>query len=568
LLAVACAAAVLVPSSALAAARVWYVAPNGAETGECTQAEPCTLKDVVEKRILELALGDTVMLAGNAGTYGSAITPLTFSVFIREGVTFTGTPGQPMPKVYSSALPAFEVYGPNSLLSDIDVESSGGSAAVYGEGTINRVIAHAMTGGTGCGLLHTITDSVCTGAFGVAETIGGGGKASTTIRNSTVYGSEYGLHVADSGAVDIELSATNTIFHSEGKGGGTSIFAHAEESPSTIHVVLSHSNYATVHSAGPGSASVAVAEADQTAPPLFVNPGTGDYRAAPGSPTIDAGSDSPLNGPFDLEGYARQIGSHTDIGAYEFLIAATAITTTVGGVGPTTATLNGTVNPNGLASSFHFVYGTTTAYGAATAVASAGAGAAATAVSATVTGLAPNTTYHYQLLASNSVGPGSGGDLTFTTPPATSGSPATVASLGGLRISPASFRAAPSGPSATSARGKTRPKHRRRTGATVSFTLNEPALVTFHVERGLRGHRNRSGHCVRLTRASRHTKRCRRLIVLGSFTEHEGAHADRLHFTGRLNGRALPPGSYTLTATPSAAGVAGRTQTISFRILA
>jgi hypothetical protein len=560
----------LAPSSALAA-RVWYVTPNGSEASTCTQQEPCTLK-VVKERTPEMASGDTVMLAGNAGSYGSPGTPVEFEVFVREGATFTGTPGEPMPKVYTKSFFGFWVRQ-SSVLSDVDVESSAvGGTAVHGEGTIERVIARQTAGGTGCGLLGAITDSVCAGTDGVAETAGGGGTVSTTLRNATVYGSEFGLFVEDSGSVDIELAATNTIIHSEEKGGGSSIAADAEASTSRIHVVLSASNYASVVEGGPGGPIVEGA-GNQTAPPLFVNAGAGDYREAPGSPTIDAGSDSPLNGPFDLEGNPRQIGPHTDIGAYEFLIAPNALTGAASGVGPTTATLNGTVNPNGLAASYHFVYGTTAAYGSATTALSAGSGTSPAAVSATLAGLAPNTTYHYQLLASNSVGPSSGADQTFTTPPASAmgAAPgALLASLSSLRISPSSFPAASRGPSATSATAKTKPrsKHQRKTGATVSYTLNEAALVTFTIQTSQPGRRSKSGACVRQTRANRHARRCKRTVVLGSFTKHGNAGANHFHFTGRLNAHALPPGSYTLIATPKASGVTGFFKTASFRVTA
>jgi len=90
------------------------------------------------------------------------------------------------------------------------------------------------------------------------------------------------------------------------------------------------------------------------------------------------------------------------------------------------ATLNGTVNPNGLAATAHFEYGLTNAYGTATTDQSAGAGTTAVPVQAILSGLTPNTIYHYQVFATNSSGPGNGGDLTFTTPKSTN---ADLASL-------------------------------------------------------------------------------------------------------------------------------------------
>jgi len=80
------------------------------------------------------------------------------------------------------------------------------------------------------------------------------------------------------------------------------------------------------------------------------------------------------------------------------------------------ALVSGSVNPNGLATSYYFEFGTTANYGQQTAPQSAGAGTGAVSVSATLSGLATATTYHYRLVA---VGPNSavsiGGDQTFTT---------------------------------------------------------------------------------------------------------------------------------------------------------
>lgn len=95
--------------------------------------------------------------------------------------------------------------------------------------------------------------------------------------------------------------------------------------------------------------------------------------------------------------------------------APSAITGTVSVVTPTSATLNGTVDPNGATTSWSFEYGTTTAYGSQTTAASAGAGTTDAPVSVTVDGLAPGTTYHYRLDATSSAGTTDGADGIFTT---------------------------------------------------------------------------------------------------------------------------------------------------------
>jgi hypothetical protein len=88
-------------------------------------------------------------------------------------------------------------------------------------------------------------------------------------------------------------------------------------------------------------------------------------------------------------------------------------------VGPTGATLNGTVNPNGHATTDYFQFGTTTAYGLQTSPVGAGSGTANVAVSSQLTALQSATTYHYRLVAVNSRGTTFGSDKTFTTAGAT-----------------------------------------------------------------------------------------------------------------------------------------------------
>ena len=88
--------------------------------------------------------------------------------------------------------------------------------------------------------------------------------------------------------------------------------------------------------------------------------------------------------------------------------AASAITTT-------SATLNGSVSPNGLSTDYYFEYGTTTSYGTPTAAIYVGSGNTAINVSVPITGLIASTTYHFRVVATNTEGTAYGSDLTFTT---------------------------------------------------------------------------------------------------------------------------------------------------------
>jgi hypothetical protein len=92
------------------------------------------------------------------------------------------------------------------------------------------------------------------------------------------------------------------------------------------------------------------------------------------------------------------------------------VTGSASGVGVMGATLNGTVDANGQATTAYFEYGTTTGYGTTTATQSVGsvAGVAAS-VSAPVGGIASGTTIHWRLVATNTLGTTQGSDATFTT---------------------------------------------------------------------------------------------------------------------------------------------------------
>ena len=87
-------------------------------------------------------------------------------------------------------------------------------------------------------------------------------------------------------------------------------------------------------------------------------------------------------------------------------------------VGTTSATVPGTVNPNGQATTYHFDYGTSTSYGSQAPVPpdpSAGSGMTPQTVSATLTGLSQSTLYHYRIEATNASGTSYGADQTFRT---------------------------------------------------------------------------------------------------------------------------------------------------------
>jgi hypothetical protein len=102
--------------------------------------------------------------------------------------------------------------------------------------------------------------------------------------------------------------------------------------------------------------------------------------------------------------------------------APTATTGSATNITTNSATLTGTVNPNGLATTVYFQWGTSPSYGNSTPSQSIGSGTSTVNVSANLSGLLPNTTYYYRIVASNSAGTTYGSGMSFRTnslPPAT-----------------------------------------------------------------------------------------------------------------------------------------------------
>jgi len=109
----------------------------------------------------------------------------------------------------------------------------------------------------------------------------------------------------------------------------------------------------------------------------------------------------------------------TKIASFKWSNQPTVVTTAATSITGTGATLNGTINPNGLSSTYHFEWGTTAAYGNNTSTNSAGSGSTAVTESVPISGLTGGTTYHFRIDGTNSDGTSNGNDMTFTPGAAT-----------------------------------------------------------------------------------------------------------------------------------------------------
>lgn len=111
------------------------------------------------------------------------------------------------------------------------------------------------------------------------------------------------------------------------------------------------------------------------------------------------------------------LGSDQQFTTSAALVAPVVTTTAATGLTSSGGTVNGTVNPEGQATTYQFEYGTTTGYGSVSPASPGSAGSGTTAVneSSGITGLSASTTYHYRLNATNATGTTHGSDQQFTT---------------------------------------------------------------------------------------------------------------------------------------------------------
>ena len=153
------------------------------------------------------------------------------------------------------------------------------------------------------------------------------------------------------------------------------------------------------------------------------------------------------------------------------------------------------------------------------------------------------------------------------------------AASGTVRIASASMthRTFRVGRSSTALTGRTAGRRRARripVGTTFRFALfvprtlvaGPPAIVRIAIARATVG--RLSGHrCVKPTRKLARHRRCTRFVAVGTLrrTAHDGA--NKVAFSGRIGRKALKPGAYRATLTPSWGATKGAPRALRFRVV-
>jgi hypothetical protein len=168
----------------------------------------------------------------------------------------------------------------------------------------------------------------------------------------------------------------------------------------------------------------------------FVNPANPtfvlDESDVPLTPTAQADVREPISSsctanPFNADGSSCQGGA---VGTPFFLftngtsplslfagayVPDTPVTGAAGAVGQSSASVSGSINPNGAPVRVAFEYGTTTAYGSSTAPQTLGPADTPVSFSAVLTGLPAGSVIHYRAVATSDFGTLAGADQTLTT---------------------------------------------------------------------------------------------------------------------------------------------------------
>lgn len=233
-------------------------------------------------------------------------------------------------------------------------------------------------------------------------------------------------------------------------------------------------------------------------------------------------------------------------------VSAPAVSTSAASpVSMTSATVRGAVSTEATAT-VYFQVGTTTAYGTTTPIVPLGGATSPQTVAATLTGLAPATTYHYRVVAHNFGGPAFGSDQTFTTaPPVPAVASVHQAHLRwreGGALARISRRGAP-------------------VGTTFSLSLNTPAKVSFAFTQRTGG-RKVHGRCVAQTHRNRSARRCSRTVTRGTLSFNGHAGTNNVAFQGRVSRSVkLRPGTYTLVITAAGPSGISTPQRLTFTIV-
>jgi hypothetical protein len=293
-------------------------------SGTCPIEAPCHVKWAVEGA----AAGDEVVIA--PGTYN-----VTSGIIGTKAITIRGVADQARPRL---VVPADEQDSPllvapsggTTVIRHVQLENSypGWAAlSIGGKVEISDVVA-VSRGESGYALfLGSNADVVARDSvFRATRKLGNavfnyGGDL--VLRNITAIAQgESSTGIGSRGVCEIQctlmqpanIDAVNVI----ARGLAEDVAAESTYSGAPATTNLSYSNWRPDNTTAASNTAINDLGNNQTGDPVFRNAIFGDFHQLSGSPTVDKGTVTPLNGATDFDGQARLNGAAPDIGADEF----------------------------------------------------------------------------------------------------------------------------------------------------------------------------------------------------------------------------------------------------------
>jgi hypothetical protein len=294
-------------------AAIRYAEPGGnGPAASCPQSDPCDIQAAVEDASVQG--GDEIVVL--PGTYALGADPLTAP----QAIDLHGADGQARPQLQSSADPAVTARG---RIADLEITGSGVFVltTVGTSPTAERLVVHSTaSGGLACSTETSTSlfrDLVCwgSGSNSTGFAFSSGTSATATLRGVTAVGGGTALYAdAFQPGTTVTVDARNVI-----ASGGIADAGAFTAGAGTATTTLDYSNYDTEAEDLGGSVTNPGTLNNQTAPPLFANPGLGNFHQVAGSPTRNAGSAAATQiGSLDLDREPRSQESAPDIGADEY----------------------------------------------------------------------------------------------------------------------------------------------------------------------------------------------------------------------------------------------------------
>jgi hypothetical protein len=325
---------------------------------------------------------------GEARNSGAAVNPINGDLYVLDSLSSVIDVYDPSSGALLSSfsVPMARNFGPFAIVQ-IATDNTGD---VYLPVTVSNEVQEYSSTGT---LLKTITGSGASalkGPTGVAVDSIGDVWVVDAGNNRIEEFNPAGAPIAEinsEGVQSVALAASGDVFAIV----NNSVDFCGKLAPPCIHVVEYSSAGAQLADIGAGSLGEAAENPRMVPSMLAVNDSTGRVYATDATKNLVW-----IYGPPTAPAVSKELAVE---------------------VGTSEAKLGALATPGGIETSYHFEYGSTTAYGQTTPFpdGNVGQGVTSHVVWAAASGLAPGTTYHYRVVATNELGTVVGPDQTFTT---------------------------------------------------------------------------------------------------------------------------------------------------------